>query len=162
MCSKVKRLKSRRSGGPGRLTLPLLLILTSPWVLPAYALAEGQDSAAAVAAPQAPREHRESRLDARIKTLSRALDLDAGQQAELRKLLERQREQINRVWSDASMPAAYRVGATHAINDKTADEIRALLNEEQKKKYNPPRPPRQAPDASSRTVEEWMKATSRP
>jgi len=72
-------------------------------------------------------------------------------------VLEGQREQVRKVWSDASVPAAYRVSAIHAISDKTADQIRALLSEEQKKHYNPPKPPREAATGSSRpSVEAWM------
>ena len=89
--------------------------------------------------------------------LSKALDLDAKQQSELRKVLEDQREQVSRVWNDTSVPAAYRVSATQAITDKTADQIRALLREEQKKRYNPPKLPREAAPGSPRpSVEAWM------
>ena len=89
--------------------------------------------------------------------LSKALHLDARQQSELRKVLAGQREQLSKVWSDTSVPAAWRVSATQAISDKTADQIRALLNEEQKKRYNPPKPPHEAMRASARpSVEAWM------
>ena len=81
------------------------------------------------------------------------------QQSALRKLLEDQREQIRGVWSNTSVPAAYRVSATLAISDKTADQIRSLLNEEQRKKYNPPRLPHEAlANSASPSVEGWMSA----
>lgn len=89
--------------------------------------------------------------------LSKALGLDASQLSGLRKVLEAQREQVSRVWSDTSVPAAYRVSATQTISDKTADQIRALLNEEQKKRYNPPKPPHEATRGSTRpSLEAWM------
>lgn len=89
--------------------------------------------------------------------LSKSLDLDARQRSDLRKVLEDQREQVSRVWSDTSVPAAYRVSATQAISDRTADQIRALLNDEQRKRYNPPKPPHEATPGSARpSVDPWM------
>jgi hypothetical protein len=55
------------------------------------------------------------------------------------------------------VPPPNRVAATQAIGDKTADRIRALLNDEQKKKYNAPRQPRDtAAGARGPSVEDWM------
>jgi hypothetical protein len=51
------------------------------------------------------------------------------------------------------------VSATQSIGDKTADQIRALLNEEQRKKYNPPKPSHEASTGPSPGVEEWMNKT---
>lgn len=95
-------------------------------------------------------------IEGRVKLLTQELDLDAKQQAELRKLLESQREQVRLVWNDTSLPAANRVGATRAISDRTADQIRAMLNEEQKKKYNSAKPPRDAESSPKPDVEYWM------
>jgi protein CpxP len=104
-----------------------------------------------------------SQVDGRVAVLTRTLKLDAAQQLQLTRVLERRREQISQVWSDASVPAAYRISATRRIEDKTADQIRALLTDEQKKKYNPPRPPhKMGPDADEPSVEDWMKATQQP
>ena len=85
------------------------------------------------------------------------IELDARQQSELRKALEDQRDQMTRVWSDAAVPAAYRVSATQAIADQTSDRIRALLNEEQRKRYNAPRPKNGLTPGTARpSVEAWM------
>jgi hypothetical protein len=121
-------------------------------------VADSEELTGNARAPQVASAHSAPRADDRVRILSRALDLDAKQQSELRKVLERQREQIRKVWSDTSVPAGYRVIATRAISDKTADQIRALLNDEQKKKYNPPRQAHEAAAPSSTTVEDWMKA----
>jgi uncharacterized membrane protein len=127
------------------------------------------NAAAADSAPATARTHRAprhvtgARLEGRVGMLSRGLDLDPAQRAELRKVLEDEREQIQRVWNDPSRSGADRVGATKAIGERTGDRIRSLLNEEQRKKYNPPRPPRE-PVASSddgQGVEYWMRL-SRP
>ena len=141
----------------GRALLSLLLALSSGYPIPAHAAAGGKFEAGEAPKRRAPRHVQGPSLEDRVKTLSQALDLDAKQQARLRKVLEGQREQVRRVWSDASVPAAYRVSATQAISDNTADQIRALLSEEQKKHYNPPKPPREALPGSSRpSVEAWM------
>lgn len=103
--------------------------------------------------------HREgATLEDRVRALTQGLDLDASQQAALRKVLINQREQILKVWNDPSpVPAAYRIGAVKAITDHTADQIRALLNDEQRKKYNPPRRP--SPEGEQRPdVSAWMDA----
>ena len=109
--------------------------------------------------PDVSRHAAHAGMDDRVQRLSKALDLDARQQGELRKVLEAQREQVRRAWSDTSVPAAYRVGATQAISDKTADRIRALLNDGQRQKYNPPKPPHESLANSAKpSVEDWMNA----
>ena len=100
-----------------------------------------------------------STLDGRVRTLAQALDLDARQQAALRGLLEAQREEILKVWSDLSLPAPNRIAASEAISDRTADRIRAMLTEEQKKKYNPPPPADAAGHVDRPDVEAWMNPT---
>ncbi len=93
-------------------------------------------------------------LDHRVKVLAKALDLDSRQQAELWKILESQREAVTKIWSDPTLLAAERVPATRAVEDRTAEQIRAILNDEQKKRYNPPKP--QGAPAPPPNVEAWM------
>ena len=135
----------------------LHLALAVPCVTCAYATAQDQPAGAEAPRRHAPRHAAGASLDDRVKMLAKALALDAKQQAELRKVLESQREQVLAVWNDASLPAPYRVSATQAISDRTADQIRALLNEEQKKKYNPPKQPHDAAQSAGKLgVEDWM------
>jgi hypothetical protein len=142
------------------LTLPLVLTLASASVMAAQAAAEGQEVPSKAPARQAQRIAPGANLDDRIKTLALALDLDAEQQSQVRRVLENQREQVSEVWKDTSVPPVYRVSATRAISDKTADQIRALLSDEQKKKFTPPRQPHDATARhSSPSAEDWMKAT---
>ena len=137
--------------------LNLVLVLAVSGPILAQASGDGRDSAGAPPEHRLPLQHRG--LEERVRSLTQALDLDATQQSALRKLLEGQREQIGRAWSNESVPAIYRVSATQAISDKTADQIRSLLNEEQKKKYNPPRQARDALAGSARSdVAAWMNA----
>ena len=77
----------------------------------------------------------------------------------LRKVLEGQREQVQRIWTEGSVSGAERVAATRELNRRVADQIRAILTDEQRRKYDPP--PADAGDAVARTttgasVEDWM------
>jgi hypothetical protein len=76
-----------------------------------------------------------SPLDKRVTLLTKELKLDARQQVQVRKILQEQQAQISRLWSDSSTAPALRVNATQTIGDHTADQIRAILNEEQRQKY---------------------------
>jgi hypothetical protein len=93
-------------------------------------------------------------LDHRLKVLAKALDLDARQEAELRRILESQRQAVTKIWSDPALLSAERVPATRAAEERTAEQIRAILNDEQKKRYNPPKP--QGAEAPPPNVEAWM------
>ena len=140
-------------------TLPWLMVLMFGCCLAAHAATEVQAASGEPQARRASHQHSGHTLEDRVRILTQWLNLDAMQQTELRKVLQGQREQVKSLWSDTSVPAAYRISATQAISDKTGDQIRELLNEEQKKKFNPPRPPRDATAASARpNVEDWMDA----
>jgi len=97
-------------------------------------------------------------VEDRVRAMAKVLDLDPKQQIQLRKLLEFQQETIKRVWADPSIPAADHVGATRAILDQTRDKIRAMLNDEQRKKY-PARSTPRDPGAPQPDVEYWMRLT---
>jgi hypothetical protein len=118
-------------------------------------------AAAPAAAVPAQRRQVHTTLEDRVAVYTKALNLDPTQQSQLRTLLILQREQVQRLWNDTSMDPANRVYATRTISDATADRIRAMLTEEQRRKYNPPRPPRNpAPAESARSVEDWMQAAN--
>ena len=74
-------------------------------------------------------------LDGRVQLMTRELGLDPSQQVQLRAILQLQRQEVARVWSDPSAPAALRIAATQSIGEKTADRIRAILTDEQREKY---------------------------
>jgi Spy/CpxP family protein refolding chaperone len=149
--------KSRRRIIGMLLRLALALPVVS--VLPVHAANEA--GAGGIPRQQAPRRVAGPNLRDRVSVLTKALNLDPSQQAQLRSVLEDQREAVRRIWSDTTAPAAYRIAATQAIGEKTADRIRAFLNDEQRKKYNPPRPVMQDARANpgQRSVEDWMNAT---
>lgn len=116
---------------------------------------------AAAAKPATSMQQRQPALDQRIALMTAELGLDEQQQATLRRILVNQRLQIMKLWSDTSMPPASRVGATRVISNQTGDQIRAMLTDEQKAKYNQPRKPHDASnDPGARSVEDWMKAAN--
>jgi hypothetical protein len=143
---------------PRILALPLVLALavSSAW---AQAAPDAPPSTRPAPRHATPRPAAGSALDERVRLLAKELDLDAAQQAGVKRILEEQRAQVVRVWSDTSVPAAQRVNATQAISNRTADQIRALLNDEQKKKFSAPRQPRDPSEVTPGTsVEDWMNA----
>lgn len=121
------------------------LLCAAAWLTPACAAAQ-------------PARSGETALEQRVALFTQALALDARQQVGLRRVLEEQRTELRRIWRDASIPAVRRVGMTRAVSERTEDRIRALLNDEQRKKYNAPEP-RQAASAVSDapSVEDWMR-----
>jgi hypothetical protein len=100
-----------------------------------------------------------STLDDRVTAFTRALELDPVQQARLRKILMEQRDTVRKIWSDRTLLPAERVPATRAANERTGDEIRSILSDDQKKKYNPPRPSSAPERGDTRSVEQWLDAT---
>ncbi len=138
-------------------TLAALAILAA-----GTARADVPDAPAGVARPAAPVAHTQvaGTLDHRLNVLTKALDLDERQRSELRTILEEQREAVLKIWRDTKLLPAERAPATHAVAERTADRIRAILNEAQRAKYNPPKPPpAPTPDSGAPNVDAWMKAT---
>jgi hypothetical protein len=109
---------------------------------------------------RAHKARRGATIDDRVKLLTAELKLDAAQQAGVKGALETQRTRLQQLWNDTSMAPAVRVGATQKISDDTADRIRALLNEEQKKKYIKPRQRDVAVGTKGADVEGWMSKTT--
>ena len=145
-----------------RLTQSWLTAVACFCCLAAPPIKATDEVATATAPPAAPAQQHQPVLEQRITLMAAELRLDERQQAELRRILINQRMQIMRLWSDTSVPPASRVGATRVISEQTGDQIRAMLNEEQKVKYNHPRKPRDATaDPDARSVEDWMNTASR-
>jgi hypothetical protein len=128
---------------------------------PARTLAAGEarPAASAPARRQPTVRYRVHGLQDRVRLLTKALDLDARQQAQLRKVLESQRQRVLAAWNDTSVAPARRIAATQAISEETNARIRALLNEEQRRKFGPPRQARE-PEAPGPSVEAWMSKTA--
>ncbi len=142
---------------PGRralvlaLWIPVAALAGAPVIDPATATpARPAQSAGATARSIA------SPLDRRMDLLTAELALTASQQNQVKALLQHQREDVRQLWSDPAVPAALRVGRTQAISERTADAIRSLLDEEQRKKYIQPRQRDASVGAGGAGVEAWM------
>jgi hypothetical protein len=118
-----------------------------------------QDAAPVPPTHQATKRAPGAGVDDRVKVFAKALDLDAAQQSQLRKILLGQRDAVRRVWTDKSLSPAERAPATRAASERTGDEIRAILNDEQRKKYNSASPAAAPDKGDERRVEQWLDAT---
>ncbi|HKF22797.1 MAG TPA: hypothetical protein VKE93_14600 [Candidatus Angelobacter sp.] len=85
---------------------------------------------------QAPAQPQPPTIDDQVKALSQELSLDAGQQAKVKTILEDQRTQAMAVIGDGSTPRAEKVQKISAIREQTIAKVRALLNDDQKKKLD--------------------------
>ena len=114
-------------------------------------------------APAARRQtaYRRNTLDARVKQLAKSLDLDQQQQAGVKTVLERQQLQARQIQFDPKISGEERIGRFRALQDDTVLRIRALLNDEQKKKYDPLAHEKQEAGSSDKYVDQWMKTHQR-
>ncbi len=127
---------------------------------------ENGDPAATVApvepaAAWNPRANRARRggIESRVRLLTAELQLDPGQQEQVRRILMDQRAAMLRAWSDDSVPSAVRVKATQIVAEQTAERIRAVLNDEQREKYIKPVPLHTTPNPAD--LERYLNATQR-
>ena len=118
----------------------------------------------------AQRGHRPPSIDDRVKVLAKKLELNETQQAAVKKILEQRQQETLRLRLDSSITGSVRIERFRALQDDTvggavegtglAERIRAVLNEEQRKKYDPLAPRRIQPAPEQRSVEDWIKATT--
>jgi Spy/CpxP family protein refolding chaperone len=146
-------------------TVVLHVALASACLVRAHPAAAEQIPAAEAPKGEVPGRHALRRvtghsLDEHVRLLTQRLDLDARQQAALRTLLVSQHEQVKQIWADVSMPAADHVSATRAITDRTGDQIRAMLTDEQKAKFGAAHPRRDAEKSAHPDVDYWLRLTS--
>jgi hypothetical protein len=92
--------------------------------------------------------------------LAKSLDLNEAQQAAVKKILEQRQQETLRIRMDSSISGATRVERFRALQDSTVERIRAGLNGEQKKKYDPLAVRRVTPAADQKSVEDWLKITT--
>lgn len=99
-------------------------------------------------------------LDDKIAVLSKNLELTEAQRASLKKIMERRQQETLRL-RDADVPGNVRIDQFRLLQEKTITQIRAILTDEQRKKYDPlisrTRPAASTPQ---RSVEDWIKATT--
>jgi predicted TIM-barrel enzyme len=127
-------------------------------LLAAAGVAQKPDSTGPVHQTHAVR--RRARLEDRVKVLAESLHLDDAQQVAVTKILEERQQETLRIRRDASISGRDRMAQFRAIQDRTVLRIRSVLNEEQKKKYDPLAVRRVEPAPEQRSVEDWIKATT--
>jgi|SRR5215469_163261 len=170
-CSKKLSAKCRYFSKYGLLCVPAVLSLL--WTT---SLAAQADEGAAAPQPSAPPNaapvpqatpahpmhsaHRRPTLDDRVKALSKALDLSEPQQAAVKGILEQRQAEILRLRQDGSISGAERIDRLRALQDQTVLRIRAVLNDDQKKKYDPLAVRDRTPAPDQRTIEDWLKETT--
>ena len=155
------------------LCLPVLSVCTL-WVSPLAAQANEPATAAptqsAHPTPEAPAAptpaqpthpaRRYPTFDDRLKAFAVALDLNQTQQAAVKKILEQRQSETLRIRHDPSIDGADRIGRLRALQDQTVQRIRAVLNDEQKKKYDPLAIRNREPAPDQKSVEDWLKVTT--
>lgn len=155
------------------LCLPVLLLCTL-WVSPLAAQAnEPATATPAQSAPPTPApptpatppktahptRHRPT-LDDRVKAFATALGLNPTQQVAVKKILEQRQLEMLQIRQDPSIDGGDRIGKLRALQDQTIERIRAVLNDDQKKKYDPLAVRNRQPALDQKSVEDWLKATS--
>ena len=101
--------------------------------------------------------HKHRSLDDRFELLARYLDLSNEQRSALKDiLLERQQEIVNMRHAPAP-GAGLQMDRLRTLEDQTADKIRAILTEEQRKKYNPLGEHNSASTSQNLNVDGWLK-----
>jgi hypothetical protein len=110
--------------------------------------------------PQTPTHRsRKSNIDARVSILTKSLGLNDAQQSAVKNILEQRQQQTLLLRRDPSISGSARIERFRALQDNTVERIRAVLNDEQKKKYDP-LASRQAQSTPERSVEDWLKAAT--
>ena len=110
--------------------------------------------------PAAPHTmHRRPLIDERVKAFAASLNLSEDQQAAVKKILEQRQAEIVRL-RNSPISGSERIDRLHVLQDQTVEKIRGVLNDEQKKKYNPLAVRQVPPSSDQKTVEDWLKVTS--
>lgn len=137
----------------------LSLALALPMLLPS-APALAQVASATGPAHRTSRGYKRLSLDERVQTLAKNLGLSEAQQSAVKKILEERQQETLRLRLDASLTGSARIDEFRALQEKTVQAIRAVLNEEQKKKYDPLAVRRLPPAPQQRSVDDWLKDTT--
>lgn len=120
------------------------------------------DAQAPAAIPRVSHHHAVRRLtvaqsiDESVRRLTRGLDLDAAQQDRLRQILVDQHKQMMRLRNSGPGTSEDVTGVMLSIYDQTRARIRAMLTEEQRKKY-PAAVPRDQTALGQADLQSWMK-----
>jgi len=92
--------------------------------------------------------------------LAKNLELTEIQRSAVKKILEQRQKDTIRI-RNSDVPGGLRIGQFRALQDRTVEQIRAVLTDQQRKKYDP-MIVRKVPasDTPQRTVDDWIKLTT--
>jgi len=141
---------------PKRLAIALLLLVLG---MPCTLLRAQAADAASLQPQTPPHRSKRSYIEARLNILTKRLGLSDAQQSALNNILEDRQQQTLRIRRDSSISGSVRIERFRALQDTTVQRIRALLTDEQKKRYDP-LASRQLQSTPERSVEDWLKATT--
>jgi Spy/CpxP family protein refolding chaperone len=122
------------------------------------ALAQAPDAASPQPQAKQPAPRR-SNIDVRVSSLAKNLDLTEEQQAAVKKILEERQQQTLQIRRDPSISGSARIERFHMLQEATVERIRTVLNDEQKKKYDPMAASHNQ-TTPEHSVEDWLKATA--
>jgi hypothetical protein len=147
--------KSKWCGWSGRILVPIILALSCEYFEQPRTVAASQPSAGAV--PQRHIQHQYSRpsLDDRVARFAKSLNLSEAQRSEVRKILEQRQQGVFRLRTAPLVTGNTAIDRFRALQVKTVEQIRAVLNDEQRKNYNP-LAPRSIPQTAQPSVEDWL------
>jgi hypothetical protein len=91
--------------------------------------------------------------------LAKALDLTTEQQSAVKSILEHRQQKTLSIRRDPSLSGGARIERFRMLQEATVERIRAVLNDEQKKKYDP-LAARHAQSTPEHSVEDWLKAST--
>jgi hypothetical protein len=102
---------------------------------------------------------RRSNIDTRVSILAKNLDLTAEQQSAVKSILEQRQQKNLLIRRDPSLSGSTRIERFRMLQEVTVERIRAVLDDEQKKKYDP-MAARRMQSTPEHSVEDWLKATT--
>ena len=147
--------------GPVALKCWRALVMGLFLMLASVLCAQQPEAAGPSIPPQPPRHnHRRVTLEDRVKVLATNLNLDQPQQDAVLKILQGRMEESLRIRRDTSISGGARIEQLRTLQDNTVLQVRAVLNEEQKKKYDPLAVRTREPAADQKTVEDWLELTT--
>jgi hypothetical protein len=151
---KTLRLCNRRGRGIFAKLAPLVPL----FLLSASISAQVPDS---LRAPQTMiRNHKRLSPDQRGRALAKYLELDEAQQIALQKILEQRQQEVLQMRFTQLPAGSAQIDCFRAIQDKTVNRIRAVLNQEQRKKYDILAIRRSVPPPPKTSVQDWLKAAT--
>lgn len=135
----------------------LLFVLTLPVSYSALpqSLAEGQATVSTPSQHHARHQSTKPNLDDRVNRFAKGLDLSESQQSAVKRILEERQNEILRIRLNSPPAGSLAIDRFRALQERTVKQIRAVLNEEQKKKYDPLAARKISPEPN---VEDWLKA----